>query len=193
MILLRPICWLLGHKRGRLVRTNYVDATGPKVNFYACPAARAKPNTRQSRKRRKMRRGPVTHGMSGTPTYRSWCDMLTRCRNPRRAKYARYGARGIKVCDRWLTFENFFADMGEKPTGKTLDRRNNNRGYSPSNCRWATKREQRLNSSQSVRWITYLGLKKCLSDWCRRFDIPLETAIYRMDKMGLPFREAMLR
>lgn len=140
----------------------------------------------------RMNKGPVTHGMSGTPTYRSWSNMLTRCRNKRHAKYHRYGDRGISVCKRWFKFENFLSDMGKRPEGKTLDRTNNDGNYTPQNCRWATIREQRLNSPQ-VRWVTYLGLKKCLSDWCRRFGVPLETAIYRMDKMGLTFRQAMLR
>lgn len=90
------------------------------------------------------------HGPSGvrkkkTPTYVSWQSMKARCHNPKATSYERYGARGITVCRRWHKFENFLADMGERPEGMTLDRRNNNRGYSKANCRWATPKQQHEN------------------------------------------------
>lgn len=85
------------------------------------------------------------HGQTRSPTWRSWQNMLTRCLNPKRERYKDYGGRGITVCKRWLKFENFLADMGERPEGLTLDRRNNNRGYSKANCRWATRSEQARN------------------------------------------------
>jgi GrpB-like predicted nucleotidyltransferase (UPF0157 family) len=82
------------------------------------------------------------HGMSNTPTYRSWANMLHRCQNPRVPSYRHYGAKGITVCKRWLLFKNFLADMGVRPKGRTLDRIKNHLGYKPSNCRWATHRQQ---------------------------------------------------
>src|SRR5882757_4331895 len=83
------------------------------------------------------------HGMFGTPTYNTWGGMKGRCYNPKNHKFPDYGGRGITVCDRWLTsFENFFADMGLKPQGKTIDRMENNGNYEPSNCRWATPIQQ---------------------------------------------------
>lgn len=87
----------------------------------------------------------TTHGMAGTKIYQIWSDMIGRCTRPTHKKYADYGARGIRVCERWLSFENFYADMGDRPEGRSLDRKNNDAGYSPENCRWATSREQRLN------------------------------------------------
>ena len=86
-----------------------------------------------------------------TPTYITWQHMLQRCNNPKHHAWARYGGRGVSVCHRWHTFENFLADMGERPNGKTLDRFPNNDGnYEPSNCRWATPKQQVNNRSYAA-------------------------------------------
>lgn len=83
----------------------------------------------------------TVHGMHKSKTYRIWKSMLQRCNNPKCTAYARYGGRGITVCDRWRNFENFLEDMGIQPPGLTLDRTNNNGNYEPSNCRWVTHKE----------------------------------------------------
>jgi hypothetical protein len=81
-----------------------------------------------------------------TPEYTSWEGMKARCTNPNRQNFADYGGRGITVCDRWLhSFENFLADLGPRPAGKTLDRINNDLGYWPGNCKWSTRSEQQRN------------------------------------------------
>lgn len=80
-----------------------------------------------------------------SPTYRTWDGMKQRCLNPKATGYARYGGAGITVCDRWLEFANFLADMGERPEGTTLDRIDSSKGYEPGNCRWATRAEQNRN------------------------------------------------
>ncbi len=92
--------------------------------------------------------------------------MMKRCESPNHPTFAGYGARGIRVCERWHTFDNFLADMGVRPDGKTLDRIDGSKGYSPDNCRWATAREQLANRSnaklqlyemEQVVWLVRAG------------------------------------
>jgi hypothetical protein len=91
--------------------------------------------------------------------------MKDRCLNPKSANFARYGGRGIKVCERWMTFTNFLADMGEQPTGKTLDRYPDNDGhYEPGNCRWTTRKQNSRNRSDN-RMLTFNGQTKTLAEW----------------------------
>jgi hypothetical protein len=87
----------------------------------------------------------VTHGKTKTPEYYIWDNMLRRCKNPKNPTYKNYGGRGISVCKLWHKFENFFKDMGKCPPGLTLERRNNNLGYCPDNCIWATWATQNNN------------------------------------------------
>lgn len=110
------------------------------------------------------------HGMKGTPMYDSWKAMRKRCFDPKSNKWSRYGGRGITVCDRWAAFANFFADMGERPEGTTLDRIDNDGPYSPENCRWATKEEQANNKSTNV-FVEWSGRRKTVSQWAREIDV----------------------
>jgi len=88
-----------------------------------------------------------THGMANkTPTYRTWKEMRQRCLNPKSDKAKWYREKGVTICSRWDSFENFLADMGERPKGLTLDRKNPHGNYEPSNCRWATQKEQMNNT-----------------------------------------------
>lgn len=108
------------------------------------------------------------HGRTNTREYRAWTDMKTRCNNPRATRYADYGGRGIKVCDRWsASFTAFLEDMGPCPEGLTLDRWPDTNGhYEPGNCRWAT-RQQQANNKRSNVLVDVGGVTKTLCEWCR--------------------------
>jgi len=125
------------------------------------------------------------HGMWSHPLFNKWRGMVGRCTNPQDKRYARYGGRGIAVCERWLDVRHFIADM--EPTfqpGLTLDRRNNDGPYSPENCRWATQKEQNRNYSRNHN-ITYNGETKCLKDWAEALGINHATLGDRINVQGL--------
>lgn len=113
---------------------------------------------------RKVGDRSTKHGLSRSSTYAIWMAMNQRCKNPERKDYAYYGGAGITVCERWQEFENFLADMGEKPHGLTLDRKDGRLGYSPENCHWVSMREQNRNQS-SNRLFTIDGETKCMAEW----------------------------
>lgn len=132
----------------------------------------------------------TTHGQTRTATYRIWQAMRTRCHNPNSHKYATYGARGITVCERWRhSFENFLADMGERPGGLSLDRIDNDQGYSPENCRWATNAQQMRNRRATV-WIVIGGERLTLTDAADKFSIDRKT-LRRRIRAGLSGDEAL--
>ena len=112
-----------------------------------------------------MGRKSKIHGMINGAEYKSWQSMKARCLNKNNPKYKIYGGRGITICKRWLdSFEKFYADMGKRSKGKTLDRRNNNGNYCPENCRWASVKEQGRNKRNNVV-MTYKGKTLCLVEW----------------------------
>lgn len=115
--------------------------------------------------------------------YGSWSAMRTRCNNPRAKDYPRYGGRGIAICTRWDSFTNFYADMGDRPVGYTLERKNNSRGYTPSNCVWATPKAQALNK-RNTRYITYKGERLCLEDWAKRCGVSRSAMYKRLNVSG---------
>ena len=112
---------------------------------------------------------PPTHGLSHTPTWNAWSNMRDRCRNPK-ATRGLYFKKGIKVCKRWEIFENFLLDMGHRPNGKSLERIDRGGDYKPSNCTWATAKEQAVNRD-TTHLITARGITKHLTDWARDLNI----------------------
>ena len=120
----------------------------------------------------------TTHGMYGTPIYICWGNIIQRCNNPKNNNYHRYGARGIKICDRWMDFQSFYDDMGDMPEGMSIDRIDNEGDYTLDNCKWSSRSEQALNTrvrkdnktglkgvffnSQRKRWLAYDGKGKTL-------------------------------
>lgn len=128
----------------------------------------------RERRRTEMSENPVRlrHGFVGRPEYYIWASMIQRCTNPKARQYEDYGGRGIKVCKRWLVFDNFIADMSPRPKGNypsgrakyTLERKDNDGDYTPKNCVWATYKQQARNRN-GARLVTYRGKSKRLAVW----------------------------
>lgn len=138
----------------------------------------------------KLRTHGHTIGRVISPTYHTWAGMKARCLNPSHAYFKNYGGRGIHVCDRWLSFENFLADMGEKPAGRSIDRIDSNGHYEPSNCRWATRAEQDENK-RSSRLIVAFGRTQTLQQWADEIGITHGALIFRLDKANWPVERAL--
>jgi len=123
-------------------------------------------------------------------TYRTWDHMIQRCTNPNCWFYKHYGGRGIRVYKRWLKFENFLQDMGERPENMTLDRVDNNGDYCPENCQWSTQKRQCRNT-RSNKLITINGITRCLSEWCEIYQKPYNTVLCRIIRYKWTPEEAL--
>jgi hypothetical protein len=136
-----------------------------------------------------MKHGHARKGQV-TKTYVCWTSMVERCTTPSCTVYPFYGGRGIGVCVRWDSFENFLADMGEVPEGHTLERINNDDDYCPGNCRWATRTEQ-ANNRRSTRYVEFRGRRQSVAEWAREFGLNYHAFYSRLERMGE--EQAMLR
>lgn len=124
----------------------------------------------------------TTHGGTGTAEYNIWRHMKGRCENKSNAKFASYGGRGIKVCERWQNdFEAFLSDMGPRPKGCSIDRIDTNGDYEPGNCRWATNLVQSRNK-RNHRLVEYAGKMMPLSEACECANVNYRSALYRLNK-----------
>jgi hypothetical protein len=126
----------------------------------------------------------------GTPLYNLWQQMKNRCTNPRNKGYAAYGGRGITVCDRWQDFQAFHDDMGERPPGMSLDRIDNDLGYGPDNCRWATRKTQQRNRRNNVI-LTAFGKSQSVAAWAEEIGMPITTLYARVTAYGWTHEKAI--
>lgn len=129
------------------------------------------------------------HGKKRTRVYRIWSGIINRCTNPNEPAYPDYGGRGISVCDRWRAFPNFYADMGDPLPGMSIERVDNDRGYEPNNCKWATRTEQNRNK-RSCRLLTMGGETKTLVEWAEQYGLKARTLSQRLI-IGWPVEAAI--
>lgn len=151
--------------------------------------------------RERARSANITHGDTPkgdhSPEYRTWSHFKGRCLNPKDRSYPDYGGRGITVCERWLSYENFLEDMGRRPSAKhTLDRVDNSGNYEPGNCRWATRKEQANNRrvAKTARWLTHpvTGERRIFAEWVRVLGVPSSTLANRIAR-GWPLDRVLSR
>lgn len=133
-----------------------------------------------------------THGMSNSREYAAWSSMKKRCYNEKLHNYMAYGGRGITVCERWInSFENFFSDMGARPSAEhSIDRIDCDGNYCPDNCRWATLEEQ-ANNMTTNRIISYNGMSKTMSEWAKEIGVSCNCLYLRLDKCGMTIERAL--
>lgn len=132
-----------------------------------------------------LRERLIIHGQTKegniSSVYGIWVSMKQRCNNPKDKGFKNYGGRGIKVCKRWGKFANFFSDMGEKPKNLSIERIDNSKGYSPDNCKWATRTAQARNSRQN-HTIEYQGKTMCISEWAEELGVNCSTLRGRLKR-----------
>lgn len=129
---------------------------------------------------RKCKHGATKHGGYSTPEYTAWAHMVQRCTNPASPSYANYGGRGITLEPRWLDFREFLKDLGPRPSAlHSIERKDNEKGYSPDNCRWATQAEQQRNKRNNRR-ITWNGRTQVLEDWIKELGFRKSTLTMRL-------------
>lgn len=188
----------LGHRYGRLLVIRYVESLDAKAAWLClCDCGSEitvtgdglrKGNHKSCGcfRRDHSRAKSTTHGQSNSGglrresrAYKSWQEMKARCGNPKHISYPNYGGRGLTFDPSWEVYDNFFADMGERPEGHSLDRVNNELGYSKGNCKWSTRLEQNQNR-RLCHFIQYKGKLKVLSEWCRELKIDYHQAYRRI-------------
>lgn len=136
------------------------------------------------RTKERTKHGHATKTQGRSPTYYSWRAMKARCLNPNDIKYSYYGGDGITICQRWMKFQMFLDDMGERPPGTSLDRINNALGYSKANCRWATPKQQGENHTNH-KWVHLDSKRMNLRDASAVTGISWSTLSYKLNSKGL--------
>lgn len=142
-------------------------------------------------RKERVRQASTKDGMSTHPLRNIWYRMWERCTDSSSPDYPDYGARGIRVCERWEVFANFVADMPSRPEGTSIDRIDNDKGYKPGNCRWATPKEQARNK-RTNRQVTLNGVTKPLAQWVEELGLNYTTTVSRLNR-GLPAEVALVK
>lgn len=189
----RPIADMIGTKRGRLTVCRVERGIGKPRLLCKCDCGRdvsiiashVRTGHTQScgclHAELLVSRG-ITHGESYSPEYVVWTGIKQRCFNSADETFKRYGARGIALCPRWHDFATFLSDMGRRPSvNHSIERIDNNGDYEPSNCRWATDKEQ-SNNRRNNRYVTYNGLTMTLAQWSERTGIKQHTIRARLER-----------
>lgn len=123
----------------------------------------------------------IRHGMRHSPEYGVWCGIIQRCTNPNCKDFKAYGAKGIDVDSRWLSFVNFYADMGARPSGFQIDRTDNSKGYSPDNCKWVSRQDNNRNRSGN-RFVEFNGKNITITEASQLSGIRRETLTARINR-----------
>lgn len=198
----KPTVDLSGQRFGRLVAISYVAGSPKKAWMCKCDCgATVEIRGRNLRigktrscgclKRDNLAAGiAVAHGMTRTPTYKSWNSMIGRCTNPAEPTYRRYGGAGVTVCREWRKFAAFLSDMGIRPSGTTLDRIDVQGNYEPKNCRWASAKVQ-ANNRGNNRLITYGGKRMTIRQLCDLTGADYSRTRDRICKLGWDVQRAI--
>lgn len=194
---------LAGRVFGRAIAVAPVGVTPKGNTIWACACHCGNIFTRAANDLKKPYRhacgclgSNASHGLIKSVPYRTWRKIIQRCTNPLDPGYPNYGGRGITVCDSWrYSACAFYADMGERPAGTSIDRINNDGPYSPENCRWATPTEQANNRrmprpSRRARFITYGGETLTIAGWAKRLGIR-DNVLRGRFRMGWPVEKAL--
>ncbi|CZY44048.1 hypothetical protein ACLB5K_004550 [Enterobacter hormaechei] len=191
---------LTGNQFGKLTVLTYANKDKSGVSMWLCSCECGTEKVIRSNALRSGRTqscgcmSGAKHGHRRTketsPSYISWLSMQRRCNNPGDAYYADYGGRGITVCARWGNFEAFLKDMGERPTGHTLDRIDVDKGYSPNNCRWATPKDQARNRRNNHMLDTPAG-RMCITKAAETYGVKVKTIAHRLSR-GWSVEKALL-
>lgn len=178
----RALQWLCSCRCGNIVTVSGAQLRSGKTKSCGC-------------RRAAECRSRTTHGNArrgdATKEYRTWCHMIERCHNKNSVDFSEYGGRGITVCDRWRnSFSAFLEDMGKCPAAKTsIDRKDNERGYEPGNCKWANLHEQ-ANNKRNNRFVTINGVRKLAQQWCDEYGIS-NVEFYRRVRLGMTDEQAI--
>jgi hypothetical protein len=164
----KNIIWVFKCSCGRLCEfSGYSVRSGKTIDCQLCS-------------RERLRLSSVDHGKSNSVEFRTWTDIQSRCHNPNATSYPRYGGRGIEVCARWRdSFSAFLEDMGPRPNGMSIERNDNDKNYTPDNCRWATRTEQANNRKNNVI-VTIDNESKTIAQWASHAGIKNGTMWYRV-------------